>query len=236
MLADIRRRAESLLRQGADRCTPAQWDDALRDALAQYNRHRPRMLVEDVTLVSTQALPLPSAWVAGFSDVLALEKLPETIPPNLIAPTGYYSVMTPGGEAYRLIDAFDLGTVLRVTFSAPHICTDAMDTTNPNDWEAIACWAAASLCDGLAAEAADNTAPTINADRADTSNPAREWAKRATQYRARFADLLGIQGLQSGGAGGSGSAPLTPAAGTTAAWEMDSSNRLGWQTHWRRFR
>ena len=167
-----------------------------------------------------QELPLPAGWTAGASGLKAVERLPETLPPTLIASFMVYR--RPEGEAIQIGVALMAGDAVRLTFSAPHLLDDSTDSIPAVDREAVACYAAAVLADQLAAASADNVAPSIQADSADQSHPAREWAATARRLRARYFAALGI--ATTGGAQSSRNKP----AGTVVDFDLADSRGAGW--------
>ena len=75
------------------------------------------------------------------------------------------------------------------------------DTIPIEDREPVACWAAAVLCDQLAALYSGNTDSTIQADSVQQTSKAQEYAARAKALRKRYMDELGIEDKRSEPAG-----------------------------------
>lgn len=203
---------------------------ALESARKQYSKDRPRLVIEDVTADGSATLPLPEDWAPAKSALVSIEYPLDLTEPPLLDPEQYVVVRTPAGDAIRLrslvVPADDL---VRLTYSSTHHLTETPDvcTIPDDDAEAVACWAAALLCDQLAATYADNTDPTIQADRADYTSPHKAWSERAKAYRARYGQLLGINGLSAA------DKPAVQAASAVADMDSTDSRGLGWSSRFR---
>lgn len=222
-LAELRDLTDDLLRDAAGRITPESRERAIALALARYSSDRPRQRVADVVSAGGQELPLPTGWVEGESGLRGVELLPEVVPAALLASSAYSVYRRPDGEAILIDRVLGSGDAARLTFTAPHTLDEATDTIPAADREAFACYAAAVLADQLAAASADNVAPTLQADSADQSHPAREWAATARRLRARYFAALGIA-TQPGGA----EAARTRPAGTVVDFDLADSRGAGW--------
>ena len=191
MLAEFRDLVDDLVRDAAQWVTPEQRERAIGLALARYSADRPREVVEDVTSTGGAALPLPTAWAPGKSDLRSVET---PIDAGALADDAWRMVRTPLGEEIRLVGYWlDADTAVRLTYGAPHILTDAADTLPDAHREAVACYAASLLAEQVATVHASAQDATIAADRVDQAHPAREWAKRALAYRNRYFATLGIE-------------------------------------------
>lgn len=181
------------------RLTAGAMGRALEAARVQYSKDRPRLVLEDITAVAGNRQALPLGWLPGAA-LVSLEYPVGQFPPVMLGPAEFGLLSTPAGDEIGLLNAVPAGEVLRVGFTAPHVLTASPDTcTIPaGHFEAVACWAAALLCDQLAAAYADNTDPTIAVDRVDYTSPSRTWAGRAKAYRERYAQLVGVTGLAQG--------------------------------------
>lgn len=203
---------------------------ALESARKQYSKDRPRLVVEDVIADGSTTLPLPAEWVQTRSALVSIEYPLDLPEPPMLDPEQYLVVRTPTGDAIRLrsvdVRADD---PVRLTYSAAHVLVaDPDDSTIPDeDAEAVACWAAALLCDQLAASYADNTEPTIQADRTDYTSPHKAWSERAKAYRTRYGQLLGIDGLSAS------DKPAVKAASAVADMDSTDSRGMGWSNRFR---
>lgn len=184
----------------AEIVSPADRDAAIQVAVLRYSQDRPLLRVADVVSAGGYVLPLPAGWVPGESALLSVETPVGSRPPALLVSGAFAVQVTPSGEEIVLAAALDAGAAARLAFEGPHTLSAATDTVPAKDRDALACWAAAVLCDQVAAHHAENREPTIQADRVDYTSPAREWAKRAEAYRALYFKLLGIDTGPQGGA------------------------------------
>lgn len=190
---------------------------AVDTAVTQYSANRPRAVVKDVVLASAQVLPALDGWVTGQSEVQSIEVPVGRIPPAFLEPEDFLKRVTPSGEEICLIDARTVGDTLRVAYTTLH----TVDTIPAKDYEAVACWAAAFIADQVATQYSNNSQPTIQADSVDSSNPAREWAARAKGFRARYASLLGIQGVTGSG----NDKPVTKPASAVVEFDLSDVSR-----------
>lgn len=193
MLAEFRDLIDDLVRDGAQWVTLDQRERAIGLALSRYSADRPRELVADITSTGGQALPLPAEWVAGESVLHGIETPVGLIPPAALASSQWSIYRGPLAEEIRIAKSLLVGDVARLSFSAPHLLSDAEDTIPPAHREAIACYAASLLTEQVATVHANASDPTIAADRVDQAHPAREWAARAKSYRNRYFATLGIE-------------------------------------------
>lgn len=191
-----------------DVVTPADRDAAIQAAVLRYSQDRPLRRVVDVSLVGgEQEIALPATWSPGESALLSVEAPAGAIPPSLLDASDYGIVARPNGDALLVLEAFPASTLCRLTFTGPHVVTAATDTVPARDREALGYWAAAILCDQVAAHHAENREPTIQADRVDYISPAKEWARRADACRKLYFQLMGIDT----GPGGASALPPKPA-------------------------
>lgn len=178
----------------ADRAT------ALAQAVERYSADRPRVLVEDLA-VSDGGLGLPEGWQADFSAVSSLEYPIGHRPPSFFRADQWFMYQHPDGWGIELVEDLREGTLVRCAYTVRHVVDADTDTIPAQDAEAVACWAAALLCEQLATLLGANTEPTIQADRVDTGSPARQYAAMAKTYRQRYFDALGIDPKRNVAAG-----------------------------------
>jgi len=102
----------------------------------------------------------------------------------------------------QLLDAVAVAANnVRATYTIRHVVSISADTIPIEDREPVACWAAAVLCEQLAALYSGNTDSTIQADSVQQTTKAQEYAARARQLRKRYIDELGIDEKRSEPAG-----------------------------------
>lgn len=219
MLSDFQELVDDLVRDAAQWVTPVQRARAIGLALARYSADRPREVVEDVIAADPGALPLPAEWVAGESALRAIET---PVGAGALPAEAWGVYRAPLGEQIRVAVPLAAGQAARLTYSAPHRLTDSASTIPPAHCEAVACYAASLLAEQIATVHAGTSDSTIAADRVDHAHPAREWAKRARDYRNRYFATLGIeisaQGVE---------APNIEAAGVVVDLDLPMSHGFG---------
>lgn len=193
MLAEFRDLIDDLVRDAAQWVTPEQRERAIGLALSRYSLDRPRALVADVVSAGGQALPLPAGWVPGESVLQTVETPVGLIPPAMVASALWAVYRGPLGEEIRIAHSLVSGDVVRLVFSAPHALDEVSTSIPPGHREAVATYAASVLAEQIATVHAGTHDATIAADRVDHAHPAREWAKRARDYRQRYFAHLGIE-------------------------------------------
>ena len=227
-LADFQALTDRLVRAPVNKVTTADRDQAVSLAITRYSADRPHVTTEDVLATGSNLLALPLHWEPD-STLIGIESPPGEWPPAMWSAGDFGLLKTPAGDKIGLRSALNAGEVVRVHFSVAHTVDAISSTIPPAHLEAVCSWAAAILCDQIAGTYASNSAPTIQADSADTSNPAREWRGRATGFRARYAAQLGVQGIT----GSSSDKPVTSAAGTVVEFDLADSRRAGWLNRYR---
>lgn len=221
-LAALRTLTTDLVRAPSGKISSQQLDDALQLALSRFQDDRPLRESEDVHATGGLDLPLPSGWEDG-SALLALEYPVGRFPQALLRADEFAQVGTPAGDVIRMACQLNAGEAVRVFYSRAHELTETACTIPKKDSEAFCCWAAGLLCDQIAGTFASNSAPSIQVDSADTSNPAREWRTRANSFRSRYAALLGVQGVT----GGASDKPQAKPAGTVVEFDLQASRYTG---------
>lgn len=202
MLSDFQTLTASLVRDEEGKISVDERDQAIALAVVRYGKDRPREEVEDVTGDGTQYLDLPTLWEAGVSGLRAIEYPIGNIPPSYIE-AGAWGIYNMPGSVQRIVlqQAVGNGADARLTFTVSHIVSAVADTVPLADREAVACWAAALLCDQLSSLYSGTSDPTIQADSVQHQSKAAEFAKRANSMRARYYGELGIDPKRNVAAG-----------------------------------
>lgn len=224
-LSDVQLLVDDLVRDVGERVSPSQRDRAIAVAVTRLSVDRPRVVAEDVVSAGGQALPTPTLWQDGRSTVQALEHPVGNVPPARWPLDEVSIYLAPAGEEIHLTRSLLSGDVVRVSYGLPHVLDATTDTIPAAHIEAVGYYAAAHLCDQLASQYADNTEPTIGADRVDQGAQARAWRALAKDYRARYGEIVG---LPSGDGGGN----YVPPAATVLNHDMQASD--GRRPLWRR--
>lgn len=190
--ADYQTLVDALIRDEEQKLSRGDRDQAITLAVHRYSQDRPREIVEDVVGDGSQALPLPANWEAGFSSLGSLEYPIGNFPPTYLELGAYGIYNAPGGEQIYVRDAVPNGSSVRATFTRAHQLSATADTIPQWHRELVAAYAAAVLCDQLAALYAGAGNPTIAADSVDYQGRSGEFARRAGGLRKRYYDALGI--------------------------------------------
>lgn len=202
MLTDYQTLVVDLIRDDAARIATTERDRAITAAVERYSKDRPKVAVEDLTPTGANTVPLPAGWVTDFSTLRALEYPVGNVPPTMIDTTRYSFYQTPSAEVIQVVDsvAVTAGSV-RATYTIKHTVSGVADTIPLGDREPVACWAAAILCDELAAFYSGGTDSTIQADSVEGRSKAQEYSARAKALRKRYLDELGVDDKRSQPAG-----------------------------------
>ena len=186
MLGDYQVQVTREVRDDASKLDAFDLDDAIAQAVVRYGKDRPREKVEDLSAPGGNLLPLPDAWVSGFSQLNSLEHPVGNVPPCYIGAGGWWMYATPDGQMIQVVDAIMADVAVRAAYTVPHVLSDAEDTIPLGYREPVACYAAAILCDQLASLYANDGDSTIKADSVQHVSKAGEYAKRAKSLRQRY--------------------------------------------------
>lgn len=201
MLSDYETLVTDLIRDDAGRIVTAEKDRAIQLAVQRYSKDRERIKVEDVATTAANKLPLPPAWETDLSEIRSLECPIGSVPPEVIATDRYGFYRDTSALYVQLLDALNVGTLVRVTYTIAHVVSAVADTIPVKDREPVACWAAATLCDELAAFYSGGTDSTIQADSVQSRSKAQEYSTRAAALRKRYFNELGLEDKRAAPAG-----------------------------------
>lgn len=201
-LTDFQTLTTAMVRDDANRISTPERDVAIARAVTRYGEDRPRRKVEDVTAAAAQRIALPTGWQAGFSAIVSIETPVGAVPPTLVS-AERYSIYTDATQTDQimLLDAVSVGATLRITYTIRHALDVSTDTIPAEHREPVCCWAAALLCDQLAALYSGSGDSTIQADSVDHGARPREFAARAKALRQRYFDGLGVDPKRNVAAG-----------------------------------
>lgn len=193
MLSDYQTLVTELTRDDAAKIAVAERDRAIDLAVKRYSKDRPQEKTQDVTPADANHLPLPAAWETDFSELRSLEHPIGNVPPSVIGQERYGFYRSPTDLKIQLLDAVAVAANnVRATYTIRHVVSAIADTIPIEDREPAACWAAAILCDELAALYSGNTDSTIQADTVSSTSKAQEYAARGRALRTRYFKELGI--------------------------------------------
>jgi hypothetical protein len=159
-------------------------------ALARYSKHRPAVVVEDITGDDTQSYDLPTSWVVGFSSLQSIEFPLGEIPPEMLDNDDYELYQSPDGWQIRLInDTPDATEDFRITYTIPQV-----EATVPTtDLDAVALLAAALCLEELASALVHTGDSLIQADVVNYRDKTYQAAARAKRYRELYKEHLGLK-------------------------------------------
>ena len=223
-LADFQQLVDDMVSDQAAVITDDVRDRALEQAVVRYSADCERELVEDVTwLADGFEGPVPSGWILG-AYLRQVEYPIGQKPPALVEMAVYQS---PSGQSLASVESIAAGSVVRVTYAAPHILHEgpnAVDTIPLRHRRTVAEFAAYLLCQQLATRFSGERETAIGADVSQTETRARAFASRAKEYRTAYyvgtgqADPFAKAAATSGASVG--------AAFTVGAWPSSRRNLL----------
>lgn len=174
-------------------------DTSISLALNRYSKDRPNVTVEDVVADGTHILPKPTGWQNKFSKISTLEYPIGEVPPSTIETAFWQMYQAPTGEQIQTHEKIGVGESVRVNFSTKHTIDIATTTVPECDKIALASFAAALLCDELAAHYSGDSDSTIQADNVDHGDKATRFSRRAGTLRKRYFNELGINPKKNNG-------------------------------------
>ena len=188
--------------------------DALtQEAVKQYSRRRPRIVIEDAAGDGGFDYPLTggsavlAAWEKGFSEIRRLVYPVDDASPSESAVDEddfavIAKVVSGGAEDYlRFRSATPAATeTFRVLYAARHTLDGSQSTLPAADDEAVANLAAAFCLEAIAARYLSTKDPGLDADVTDYQSRADQARRLAEKFRRAFLDHQGI-GDDSGQAG-----------------------------------
>ena len=170
---------------------------AIGQAVKEYSKHRPLLVVEDEagTGVFDYAVSLLAGWSDGFSVIRSVEyPVDDDSAGANILDVDYWSIyQKPTGEVLRfLYDTPAATETLRILYTALHTCTDVACTVKTADEEMVQVLAASFYCEILAAYFSQNQDSSIQADVVDHTSKSRDFAARAKAFRSLYLKHMGI--------------------------------------------
>jgi hypothetical protein len=171
---------------------------AINNAMLEHSRHRPRVVVEDMDGDGGFDYELSelAAWSEGFSVIKSVEYPvdDDDRTPNILQDDEWRIYEKPDGKRLRFLTGTPAATEdFRVTYTAPHTCTDTACTAQAGDEMALQMLVAACYCDLLATYYTQQGDSTIGADVVDHKSKASEYEARANRYRKSYFNHFGIR-------------------------------------------
>lgn len=200
MLSDFQTLVTSLHRDDDNQVSADQRDQAIAAAVLKYSKDRPLSVVVTVISDGGQVLPMPGDWKAGFSVLQGIEFPTGKIPASMLPNDEFEIRRTPFGDQINTRYSFKANDEAWLHITKAHDVTALLDTVPDQDREPVCCFAAASICDQLAALYSGDTDSTINADSVSHQSKAGEFASRARSLRKRYFEELGVSNNRTQGA------------------------------------
>lgn len=185
-LADFQLLVDDMVTDQGAVITPDVRDRAIEQARVRYSADCERELVEDVTWQATGFdAPVPTGWTLGA--YVRQAEYPIGRKPLSLMELAVYQ--TPAGQSLTTVEPLDAGTVVRVTYGAPHLLqggADPADTVPLHHRQPVAQFAAYVLCQQLATRYSGERETAVGADVSLTETRARAFAARAKEYRSAY--------------------------------------------------
>lgn len=180
------------LKADAARLSPADLDAFLQRGAEIFSAHRPRVVVADIPATGAFEYPLPGDWDADESVALQVEfPAGEQVPQ--IVPDDEWRVYRSAVGAYQLrfLESSPSGGAIRLTYAIPYVLKTApppngTNTVPDSSFMAVIYKAAQLACEGLAAQYAKTSDPTIAADVVNYRTKSQEFSDRAKDFLARY--------------------------------------------------
>lgn len=203
------------LKADAARLSPADLDEFLKRAAEAYSKDRPRAVVADIPADGSFEYPLPADWDNDESVPLAVEFPAGEQDPKFL-PEDEWMIYRPATGAYKLrfLENSPSGGTIRLAYTIPHVLKETPTPNGTNTipdsaFMAVIYKGAQLACEGLAAQYAKTSDPTINADVVNYRTKSQEFADRAKDFLARY----GAEIARNAAMGGLGEWDLMMAGG-----------------------
>lgn len=172
-------------------------EKSVEKAMLRHSRYFPRRISEDITgNGTTDDYPLAdfSHWYDDFSGILFVEYPVDAWPaPDVLDGDAWMTLQKPGGMYLRLIeDTVPADAVLRVMYTAPHLCHTDECTVADIHAEALTALAGHFFCRMLSVKYAHNSNSTIAADSVNHSSKFRDFGELADKLLAEYRAAFGI--------------------------------------------
>lgn len=192
---------------------------AMTEALADYQRFRPRQLIGDITGNGTGTYALPAGWTQEFSRIVSIE-FPSGETPPVYLEDADWTVYQSASSTYalRLLTEVPVASqTLRVSYTGSQTATATTCTVPSTDEEALVNKAASLACGWLSAYYAQQGQSSIGADVTNHESKSRQYRDLAKQFQQLYASHLGIDSSE-------GQAPVMAAS---AIMEWDNTYPWG---------
>lgn len=191
--ADFQTLVTDLVRDTESRISNAQRDSAIDLAVQRYSVDRPATKKVDVAAAGGNVLAVPAGWDPDFSSLISVESPIGSYPAEYIDRERIHVYKRPDGiQELHFDDALPVAQV-RIEFTVKQsLVNGGADTIPLADREAVCKWAAAQLCDELAALYSNSQDPTIQADAVQYQDKASARRRQADAFRKQYLDAMGL--------------------------------------------
>ena len=179
----------SLVGNDDSRLSPDDVARATGLVMNRYSVDAPRRVTEDLVVLEGLVLTAPLAWVAGRSQIRSIEFPIGENPPIFLEKDDFYVYdALDDAQEIRFLTGPAVTDSVRLVYTGLH---DSPDTIAPADAQLCAAFAAAGLCDQLAAKYGHSTEATLQADTVNHQDKGRFFASRARDLRAQYENKFG---------------------------------------------
>lgn len=219
----LTRIAEKVPGVSAVELTAAQVASNLIQALREYSRVAPKLVVVDISAANNYDYPLPSGWVEAFSAITRVE-YPADVnqnPEDNVIPVEKYGVyQNASASTLRFYQIAPASGIIRVTYTIPHTVVTAASSVYANDSDAVCSLAAAACCFDLARRYAQDNDSFITADSVDRKTKSEKYLSLGKSLVNEYAIHFGLDK----------DAEVMAASGSKH-WEIDYPGKTDQLTH-----
>lgn len=198
-LGELIIRAKSLAQDHAEHAQSDDWEEAVREALAVYNRDFPRRVVTDRNGDGNKFdFELGSDFDQSYSTVLEVEYPAGKRYPEMLEPRHWMLYQSPDGPVLRML-SYTPGSSeqVRVTFSSPHTIdglNDAISTTIPGSHiDGVIALTASQVLRRLANRFLhEQDRSILHGDQVDRLSKSDEAKKRAGELDGMYRRIVGL--------------------------------------------
>lgn len=189
----LTRIAQKVSGVSANDLTSAMVSANLQQALKEYSRTSPKILIKDITADGSYEYSLPTEWVDGFSALQQIEYPAGVMqdPHDAIVPPEKYGVYNATKIRFYSISPA-AGKIIRTTFSIPHSVATEASTVYANDVDSVCSLAAAYCCFDLARKYAQDNESFISADSVDRKTKSEKYLALGKSLVTEFAIHFGL--------------------------------------------
>ena len=175
------------LKADAARLSAADLDEFLKRAAEIFSTHRPRVVMADIPATSAFEYPVPSDWDVDESFAVRVEfpageQIPKFVPDDewviYRSATGTYKLRFP--------ETLPNNGTIRLTYTIPYVLSSTVNTLPDTSFMAVIYKSAELACEGLAAQYARTSDPTISADVVNYRTKSQEFSNRAKDFLGRY--------------------------------------------------